>query len=114
MRGVVHPAGVEEPITRERIASEPGMSRVWPSPDDAGGPHREDEESKPMMHGGGKSDEAVVARKPANAAAQAAAEAVERRAEAKGNAGRHSTDRMQSRGGVSQVLDRIRGAASNA
>ena len=44
MRGTAHPAGVEEHITRERIVSEPGRSRVWPSPDDAGGPHREGEE----------------------------------------------------------------------
>ena len=44
MRGAVHPAGVEEPITRTRIAPELGRSRVWPSPDDSGGPHREGEE----------------------------------------------------------------------
>jgi hypothetical protein len=31
MRGTAHPAGVEEPITRKRIASEAGRSRVWPS-----------------------------------------------------------------------------------
>ena len=43
-RGAVHPVGVEEHITRKRIVSEPGMSRVWPSPDDTGGPHREGEE----------------------------------------------------------------------
>jgi hypothetical protein len=67
-----------------------------------------------MMHGGGKSDEAIVAMKRSNEAERSAEEAVERRAEAEGNAGRHSTDRMQSRGGVSQVLDRIRRAASNA
>ena len=61
-----HPAGVEEQVTRERTASETGRSRVWPSPDDAGGPHREGEEPKPMMHGRGKSDEAIVAVKPTN------------------------------------------------
>jgi hypothetical protein len=44
MRGTVHPAGVEEHITRKRSASEPGRSRVWPSADEAGGPHREGEE----------------------------------------------------------------------
>ena len=85
-----HSAGVEEHITRERIASEAGRSRVWPSTDDAGGPHREGEEPKPMMHGRGKSDEAVVAVKPANKAERSAAELVERRAEAKGNA-RHQS-----------------------
>ena len=39
-----------------------------------------------MMHGRGKSDEAVVAVKPANKAERSAAEPVERSAEAKGNA----------------------------
>jgi hypothetical protein len=44
MRGIGHPAGVEEHITRARIVSELGISRVWPSACDAGGPHREGEE----------------------------------------------------------------------
>ena len=39
-----------------------------------------------MMHGRGKSDEAIVAVKPANKAERSAAELVKRRAEAKGNA----------------------------
>ena len=30
MRGTVHPAGVEEHITRGKIALETGISRVWP------------------------------------------------------------------------------------
>jgi RNA-directed DNA polymerase len=64
-----------------------------------------------MMHGRGKSDEAIVAVKPANKAEQSAAEPVERRAEAEGNAGQSSTGRMQSRGTVSQGLERIRQAA---
>ena len=85
MRGTVHPAGVEEPITRGKIASETGRSHVWPSADEAGGPHREGEEPKPIMHGRGKSDEAIVAVKPANKAERSVAELVERRAEAKGN-----------------------------
>ena len=38
-----------------------------------------------MMHGRGKSDEAIVAVKPANKAERSAAELGERRAEAKGN-----------------------------
>src|SRR5215207_6507246 len=50
------------------------------------------------MHGGGKSDEAIVAVKPANEAEQSAAELVEPRAEAKGNAVRQSTYRTQCRG----------------
>src|SRR3954451_21075623 len=42
------------------------------------GPHREDEESKPMMHEPERSDSAIVARKPANKAGRPAAEPVER------------------------------------
>jgi hypothetical protein len=51
---------------------------------------------KPMMPGGGKSDEAIVAVKRPNEAERSGEEAVERRAEAKGNAERHSTVRTQS------------------
>jgi RNA-directed DNA polymerase len=64
-----------------------------------------------MMHGRGKSDEAIVAVKPANKAERSAAEPVEPRAEAKGNASQQSTGRMQSRGTVTQALERIRQAA---
>src|SRR5262249_16696738 len=61
-----------------------------------------------MMHGPEKSDLAIVAGKPANKAEQSAAESVERRAGAKGNAGQQSTFRTQSRANVSQALERIR------
>ena len=61
------------------------------------GPHREDEESKPMMHEPEKSDSAIVATKPANKAGQLVAEPVERRAGTEGNAGQQSTCRTQSR-----------------
>jgi RNA-directed DNA polymerase len=64
-----------------------------------------------MMHGGGKSGEAIVAGKPANKAERSAAEPVEPRAEAEGNADQSSTGRVQSRGTVSQGLERIRQAA---
>src|SRR5882672_5668192 len=114
MRGTAHPAGVEEPITRKRNASEPGRSRVWPSADEAGGPHREGEEPKPMMHGGGKSDEAIVARKPANKAERSVAEPVERRAKAEGNASQQSTFRAQNREDAPQALERIRQRAKTA
>jgi hypothetical protein len=108
MRGTAHSAGVEEHITRKKIVSETGRSRVWPSSKEAGGPHREGDEPKPMMHGHGKSDEAIVAMKPANNAERSAAEPEERRAEAKGNAGQQSTFRAQNRVDVSQALERIR------
>src|SRR6266545_939652 len=61
-----------------------------------------------MMHEGEKSDPAVVAVKPVNNAERSAAESVEPRAGAKGNAGQHSTCRAQYRVSVSQALERIR------
>jgi RNA-directed DNA polymerase len=74
-----------------------------------------------MMHGHEKSGLAIVAVKPANkvvpsaaersAAGRAAAELVEPRAGAKGNAGQQSTCRAQSRISVSQALERIREVA---
>ena len=64
-----------------------------------------------MMYGRGKSDSAIVAVKPANKAVPTAAELVEPRAGAKGNAGQQSTRRAQSRASVSQALERIRRVA---
>src|SRR5437773_2324264 len=61
-----------------------------------------------MMHEREKSDPAVVAVKPVNNAERSAAEPVEPRAGAKGNAEQHSTCRAQYRVGVSQALERIR------
>ena len=64
-----------------------------------------------MMHGHEKSDSAIVATKPPNKAGRPAAEAVERRAEAKENANRCHTCRTQCRASVSQVPERVRKAA---
>jgi RNA-directed DNA polymerase len=74
-----------------------------------------------MMYGGGKSDSAIVAVKPANkaepsaaersAAESTAAEPVEPRAGTKGNADQQSTCRTQGRVSVSQALERIRQVA---
>ena len=64
-----------------------------------------------MMNGPEKSDSAIVAMKPANKAGQPAAEWVEPRAGTKGNTGQPRTRRTQSRGSVSQGLDRVRHAA---
>ena len=64
-----------------------------------------------MMHRRGKSGEAVVAGKPTNKAETSAAEAVERRAEAEGNAGAPGRGRMPSRETVTQGLARIRRTA---
>ena len=57
-----------------------------------------------MTHERGKSDTAVRAMKPANKAERSAAELVEQRAVAKGNADQQSTRRAQERESVSQAL----------
>jgi len=61
-----------------------------------------------VMHGREKSDSAIVAGKPTNKAVPTAAEPVERRAGAKGNASQQSTHRTQRRVRVSQALERVR------
>ena len=65
-----------------------------------------------MMHGREKSDSPVVPKKPANKAAQAAAELVEGRGETKRKAELQSTVRTQSREAVSHAQARIRGAVT--
>ena len=64
-----------------------------------------------MMNGPEKSDSAIVAMKPANKTGKPVAEWVEPRAGTKGNTVQPHTRRTQSRGSVSQGLDRIRNAA---
>ena len=64
-----------------------------------------------MMHGREKSDSAIVAGKSANKAVPTAAEPVEPRAGAKGNARQQSTLRTQCRKRVSQALERVRQTA---
>jgi dihydroorotate dehydrogenase len=76
------------------------------------GPHREDEESKPMMHELEKSDSAIVAMKLVNKAGQPVAEPVERRAGTRRSANQQSTCRAQNRESVSQALGRVRQAAT--
>jgi RNA-directed DNA polymerase len=63
------------------------------------------------MHGHEKSDPAILATKLTNKAELPAAELVERRAGAKGNANQLSTRRAQDRESVSQALGRVRQAA---
>jgi RNA-directed DNA polymerase len=63
------------------------------------------------MHDLEKSDSAIVAVKPPNKAGPPAAEVVEPRAGAKGNADQQSTYRTQSRKRVTQALSRVRQAA---
>src|SRR6266849_10994437 len=64
-----------------------------------------------MVNGCEESDPAIVARKPTNKAEQSAAELVERRAGAEGNAGRQSTRRAQNRVSVTHALNRVREVA---
>ena len=64
-----------------------------------------------MMHGRWKSDPLIVPVKPPNKAAFSAAEAVEGRGGAKGNAVLSSTHQTQSWASVSQAMGRIRCAA---
>src|SRR3981081_3767709 len=61
-----------------------------------------------MMHEREKSDPAIVAVKPTNKAERSAAEPVERRAGANGNADQHNTCRAQYRVRVSRALELIR------
>ena len=64
-----------------------------------------------MMHGREKSDSIIVARKSPNKTGQPAAEAMERRTEAKENASQQRTRRAQNRESVSPALERVRIAA---
>jgi group II intron reverse transcriptase/maturase len=63
------------------------------------------------MNGRERSDPAIVATKLTNEAGQPAAEPVEPRAGAEGNADQQSTHRTQIRARVTQALDRVRQAA---
>jgi RNA-directed DNA polymerase len=60
-----------------------------------------------MMHGQEKSRPVIVAMKPPNNAGQPAAEGMERRAGAEGNAAETDTRRAQNRGSVPHGLDRV-------
>jgi RNA-directed DNA polymerase len=64
-----------------------------------------------MMGGHEKSDSAIVAGKSSNKTGQPAAETMERRAEAKENAGQQITHRAQNRESVSRALERVRNVA---
>ena len=61
-----------------------------------------------MMHGREKSDPAILAEKPTNKAERSAAELVERRAGAKGNAFWQSTHWTQRQARVVQAPERVR------
>jgi RNA-directed DNA polymerase len=65
-----------------------------------------------MTHGPEKSDSPIVPLKLANKVGRPAAESVEGRGGAEGNAGSQSSVRTQSREAVSQARDRIREAVN--
>ena len=74
-------------------------------------PHWEGQKPKPVMHGGEKSDRAIVAVKPANEARSRAKEQVEPRARAKENALQDGMPRTPSRSSVFPGLERVRQVA---
>ena len=100
------------PLARtEAICAGTGRSSGRPLPHRGDGPHREGRTRNPMMNVQGKSDLPIVPAKSPNNAASAAAEAMEGRGGAKGNAVRSGTRQTQSWESVSPALDRIRDAA---
>jgi RNA-directed DNA polymerase len=111
MRGVAAPPGSKTASRRKGTRRNLGGLALGRDGSRHAGPHREGEEPKPVTHGREKSDPVIVAVKPSNKAGLPAAEKVERRAGAKGNADRQSTLRTQSRERVTQALDRVRQAA---
>jgi RNA-directed DNA polymerase len=82
-----------------------------PAADGAAGRAEKAEGRTPAMDGPGKSDRPVVPAKSPNKAGRPAAEAMEGRGLAKGNAGGQNALRTQSRGGAPSALDRVREAA---
>jgi hypothetical protein len=96
--------GLRPRHARTLLAREPGDLPPDHRPGGPSGPHREDDESKPMMHGREKSDLAIVAMKPANKGGRPSAEPVEPRAGAEGNAGQADTHRTPSRASVPPEL----------
>src|SRR5512145_3134723 len=82
-----------------------GLATRW-----LGGPHREEPNSTPVMHGPEQSDTNIVPKKPANNAPRWAAERVEGRAVTKGNKRLRHTYRTQSRARVSQTSTHVRPA----
>ena len=85
-----------------------GSGLATPCP---GGPHREEHNSSPVMHGPEQSDTNIVPQKPANNAPGRAAERGEGRTVTKGNTFQRTTHRTQGRARVSQALTRVRQAA---
>jgi RNA-directed DNA polymerase len=95
----------EIPRLPVRAASEMG---VMPTGGEAGGTLGEGQGRKPEMHGRGKSDTSVVPAKQPNNAGSLAAEAVEEREVAKGNAASNTHPGRRAGRGAPSALDRVR------
>src|SRR5260221_802489 len=93
------------------ICTRTGNSPAWALELFSSGPHREDEESKPMKNKQEKSDPSTVAKMSANKPGQPGAESAEPREGTEGNTGEQHTCRTPSRESVSQGLERVREAA---
>jgi RNA-directed DNA polymerase len=78
---------------------------------EGGGPLREGRGRTPEMHGRGKSDSPVVPAKPPNKAGRPAAEAVEGRGLAKGNASSKTRPGRRAGQGAPSALERVRQVA---
>jgi len=87
------------------LAREPGDLLLGRLSHFQSGPHREDEESKPLTNEQEKSDLFIVAMKLANKPGRPGAESVEPRKRTEGNTREQHTCRTQSRESVSQRLD---------
>ncbi len=88
-----------------------GRSSARPPEDGKAGRTGKADGRTPVMDGQGKSDRPVVPTNPPNKASSTAAEVVEGRGLAKGNAGEQNTSRTQSRTHVPNALTRVRQAA---
>src|SRR5207237_6048748 len=91
------PAWSETLACADALCSGTGRSRVRPMTQSDVGPQREGEEPSPLMYGREKSDPAIVAVKPTNNARRLAAEVVEPRGGAEGNASQQRARRGQDR-----------------
>lgn len=84
---------------------------VLPGAEAAAGRAGKAEGQEPAMHGAGKSDRLEVPTKSPNKAGRPAAEGMEGKSLAKGNAGGRNALRTQGRGSAPSELDRVREAA---
>jgi RNA-directed DNA polymerase len=95
----------------EPFCARTGRSLHHPPEDGPGGRNGKVSDRDPLMNGAGKSDGSKIPTKPPNKAGSPAAEAVEGRDPAKGNAGEQNAPRTQGRPSAPSALARVRQAA---